>query len=277
MFAPRGQLTFATDVEMIVRAAPLDRPDFNPPLNPANDLKLSLNFSGPTVTPTFFPYELADLTGWLEYKNNRVDLVSPLVGRHGDTQVRLNGAEVRFFPDGVIWANLGGLEMKPFVADAAFIKALPGKLGPGLDELKLRGGAELLIKHLVILTPPDSKEAIAKSSPQSPPQGNQEIKLAGGPTPVPSLAIPEPDPVVYFDAEVKLAGASLDTGVDWKDVFGAVACRGRYEGTHMGLLRGAMWFDRATIAKQPVTRVSGRVQGNAAETRPDSARRLPAD
>ena len=69
---------------MLDRGAAADRPDFDPPLDPANDLKLSLSFSGPTVTPTFFPYELTDLTGWLEYKNDRLDLVEPLVGRHGD-------------------------------------------------------------------------------------------------------------------------------------------------------------------------------------------------
>ena len=69
--------------------------------------------------------------------------------------MKLAAGEVRFYPDGVVWANLGGLEMKPLVADAAFLKALPGKLGPGLEELKLKGGAELLVKHLVVLTPPD--------------------------------------------------------------------------------------------------------------------------
>ena len=65
-----------------------------------------------------------------------------------------------------MWANLGGIELKPLVADAAFLKALPGKLGPGLEELQLKGGAELLVKHLVVLTPPDrplrpSKQASA--------------------------------------------------------------------------------------------------------------------
>ena len=32
--------------------------------------------------------------------------------------------------------------------------------------------------------------------------------------------------------------ASFDTGVAWEQVFGAVACRGRYESTHTGILRG---------------------------------------
>jgi hypothetical protein len=73
---------------------------------------------------------------------------------------------------------------------------------------------------------------------------------------------------VYWDAEIRLAGASLDTGVDWEQVFGAVACRGRYEGTHMGLLRGAYWLDHAVVAKQPVSRLSGRVRANPQQLDP---------
>jgi len=264
-FDPQGKLTFAADIELIDRAPPPDRPDFNPPINPAADLKLTFNFSGATVTPTFFPYQLTDFGGYLEYKGGRVDLAH-LAGRHGETRLALAAGEVRFCPDDVIWVNLGGLTVKPLLADSALIKALPGKLGPGLDELKLKGGAELHVKHLVVLTPPEAPR-VALPGPPRPGTG---IKVAGGIAP-PSLAVPEPDPTVYFDAEVKLAGASLDTGVAWQDVFGTVACRGRYEGTHMGRLRGAMWLDSAMIAEQPVTRMSGRVK--AAPQQPNPARR----
>jgi hypothetical protein len=246
-FAPEGRLSFAADVEIIDRAPPLDRPDFNPPIDPAADLRLTFNFSGPTITPTFFPYPMTDLSGWLEYKNNRVDLAH-VEARHGETRLTLGAGEVRFFDNGVVWANLGPLSVKPLVADRALLKALPGKLGPGLEELQLKGAVDVLVKHLVVLTPPDPPSAVRQVSATSAIRGQSPG------------SIPEPDPVVYFDAEVKLAGASLDTGVPWTDVFGAVACRGRYDGTHMGLLRGALWFDSAVIAKQPVTRMSGRVK-----------------
>jgi hypothetical protein len=139
------------------------------------------------------------------------------------------------------------------------LKALPGQLGPGLKELQLKGGVELLVKHLVVLTPPDPPSSVRQASamvvPASRPQSPGSIS--------------EPDPVVYFDAEAKLTGASLDTGVEWTDVFGAVAARGRYDGTHMGLLRGALWFDSAIIAKQPVTRVSGRVRAAPQQPNPN--------
>jgi hypothetical protein len=63
----------------------------------------------------------------------------------------------------------------------------------------------------------------------------------------------DPDPVVYWNAELKLAGASLDTGLAWTDVHGAVASVGLYDSTRLGAVLGNAWFDHATIAKQPVT------------------------
>jgi hypothetical protein len=260
-FAPKGTITFTTDIDLIDRAAPLNRPDVHQPINPITDLRLTLNFSGPTVTPSFFPYELTDFTAGLEYKNGRVE-VTRVAGRHGETRVQVAEADVRFYPDGVIWASLGNIEVKPVVADTAFLRALPGKLGAGLDQLKLKGGVELLVKRLVVLTPPDP--------PYLPPPAPASIGTpsAQGPAATPrplaraqNSSLPQPDPIVFWDAEVRLAGASLDTGVPWEQVFGAVACRGRYEGTHQGLLRGAIWLDRAVIAKQPLSRVSGRIKG----------------
>jgi len=82
--------------------------------------------------------------------------VERFAGRHGETRMKLDAGELRFYPDGAIWANLGGLEMKPFVADAALVQALPGKLRAGFEDAKLRGNAELTVKHLVVLTPPDA-------------------------------------------------------------------------------------------------------------------------
>jgi len=274
-FNPRGKLTYVVDLEIIERAPPLNRPDADIEINPATDLKLTFNFSGPTVTPSFFPYELTDMGGWLEYKNGRVD-VAHVAARHGETRFKLAAGEVRFYPDGAVWANLGGIEMKPFITDAALLKALPGKLGEAVEDLKLKGGADLYVKHLVVSAPADEAK-IPPPEPLSVPVGPVVTPVGGmparqiiarGQSPV---STPIPDPVMYWDVELKLAAASFDTGIAWDQVFGAVGCRGRYEGTHMGLVRGAAWFDRAVIAKQPVTRISGRML--AAPQQPDPARR----
>jgi len=296
-FAPRGTLTFAADVEVIDRPASPGRPQDETAFNPATDLKLTFNFSGPTVIPAFFPYEMTDLSGWLEYKNGRLDLAH-FAGRHGEARLKLAAGEVRFYPDGAVWANLGGVDVKPFVADAALVKAFPGKLRAAFEELKLRGGAELSLKHLVVLTPPDAAPGAAMPPPEPLPVGPAAVNpvsplrsngvwppLApssllgkgvggfGSARPIArgqAAASPPPDPVVYWDAELKLAGAALDTGVAWDDLFGAVACRGRYEGTHLGLVRGNIWLDRATVARQPVTGIKGHARATA--QRPDPAR-----
>ena len=293
--APKGKLTFAADVEVLDRAPSPSRPDFAPPLDPSKDVKLTFSFSGPTVTPLFFPYELTDLAGWLEYKNDRLDLAH-IAARHGPSRIKLAAAEVRFYPDGAVWANLGGVEMKPLIPDAALKKALPGRLGAALEDLQLKGGAELLVKHMVVLTPPSEptppaplpegkgEKATVLSSSQPGARGGERVAAGKGEketvlssSPFPSGrgaggvgSSPRPDPTVYWDAELKMFGASLDTGVAWEDVFGSLACRGRYEGTHVGAVRGNVWLDRAVVSRLPVT--ATRCQIKADEQQPDPAR-----
>ncbi|HSQ56924.1 MAG TPA: hypothetical protein VLM40_14380, partial [Gemmata sp.] len=253
-FNPRGKVTFTSDIEIIDRAPPAEQPDFDPPLNPATDVKLTFNFSGPTVTPTFFPYELSDLAAVLEYKNSRV-FCEQIAARHGATRLKIEAGEVLLYQDGALWANVGRIEMQPFVADDALLKALPGQLSKAIESIELKGNADLLVKHLVILTPPD--ESLPPPEPGIGALGPSPV--ARGQSPASLSSASRPDPVIYWDAEVKLAGASIDTGVAWEQIHGAVACRGRYEGTHMGIIRGAAWLDRAVIARQPVTRVSVRM------------------
>ncbi len=252
-FSPRGKLTFTADVELIDRTPVGAKPEQEKPIDFANDLKFTVGFSGPTITPKFFPYEMSDVAGWLEYKQNRVDLAH-FAARHGSSRMKLAAGEVRFYPDGAVWANLGGMEMKPCVLDDDLKKALPGKLGFALDELKLKGGAELLVKHLVVSAPPDPSGAIRN-----------------GPIVNVANVTPRPDPVVYWDAELKLYAASFDTGVPWDDVYGSLACRGRYEGTHLGAIRGNVWLDRAFVSRLPVT--VARCQLRAEPQSPDPARK----
>jgi hypothetical protein len=75
---------------------------------------------------------------------------------------------------------------------------------------------------------------------------------------------------VYWDAELKLFGAGLDTGVVWEDAVGSVACLGRYEGTHVGAVRGNVWLERAVVSRMPVA--SARCKIRADEQQPDPAR-----
>ncbi|AMV23215.1 hypothetical protein VT84_02320 [Gemmata sp. SH-PL17] len=266
-FSPTGHMTFAAVVDVLDRGPTAARPDFDPPLDPVTDVKVTFEFSGPTVTPKFFPYELTELAGWLEYKNNRVDLAR-MSANHGPSRMKLDAGEIRLYPNGAAWANLGGIELKPCIVDETLKKALPGRLGPALDEIQLKGNTELLVKHLVVSAPPDSQPPGALPPGLLPSvNGATNSSLKIGPSLSPG---PPPDPIVYWNAELKLLGASLDTGVTWQDAFGSITCRGRYEGTHLGALDGTVWLDRALVARVPVA--EARCKVTAEPQKPDPAR-----
>lgn len=226
-FAPRGKLTFGADLEILDRqtpaaaAVPIAVPAA-PPFDPAADLKVTLHFRGPAVTPAFFRYPLADLSGVVRYAGGKVELAR-FTATHGESAWGLHAGEVRFGPGGEVWANLGRVTASPFVPDAEFRAALPEKLRLAVTELRPRGGLDLALRHVVVRVPPD----------------------------VPN--IPTPDATVYWSGELKLTAAGIDAGVPWDDLHGVVGCTGLYAGTHLGSVVGNAWLDRATVAKQPVT------------------------
>ncbi len=264
--APRGEVTFGADIEIWDRG---QRPGavaaadpsgvqpaaamlpVEPPFDPATDLRLAFNFKGPTVTPAFFPYELNQLAGVLRYHGGRLELVK-FSARHAASELKLDAAEVRFSDGGGVWANLGGVSVTPFVPDAALLTALPGKLRGGFQELNLRGGADLTLKHLVVKVSPTGPVVVRGQRPVEP--------VAVAPLEPPAVA-PSPDTgpptetVVYWNAELKLRGAALDAGLPFDDLTGTLASEGRHEGDRLGSVTGTLWLDKATVAKQPLTAV----------------------
>jgi hypothetical protein len=306
-FNPRGKLTFTVNLDLIEHFSPGDPPNQEPKFNPMTDLNLTFTFSGASVTPTFFRYELSDFSGWLEYKGGRVELAR-FAARHGESRVRLASGETWFYPDGTVFAKLQELEVRPLIVDEAFINAMPKKLGSGVEVLKLKGEAELSVKELVVLTPPDlpGKDKTDPNAP-SPSPGPRSQTFGGGepaiqnvglvsvgnmisprtpfqgsdgsnpssrsnPGQLPSMSTTpaQPDPVVYWNLVLTLTGASFDTGVAWEKAFGSVQCTGRYDSTHVGPIRGSLWFDKTAIAGQPLTRISGRF--GATPQQPDPSR-----
>ena len=257
-----------------------------PPFNPSTDMRLSFHFKGPSVTPVFFPYDLHQLAGLLRYYNGRVELVK-FSAKHGVSELKLDAADIRFAETGEVWANLGGIGLTPLIADEALLKAMPEKIRRAFRELKFRGAAELYVKHLVVSVPSDEKplgvargqgplEASAPrdaSRPFSPlaagepapmsvpaPAGILPFVLPWQKAPTPPVlpkVIPKrdekPQPVVYWNASLKLNGGSLEAGLPFEDLFGTIATEGRYEGSHIGAIVGNIWLDKATVGKQPLS------------------------
>jgi hypothetical protein len=241
-FRPTGAVTFGADLELV------DRDDPETRFDPVADFALVMNFKGPTITPEFFPYELADLAGVLRYKAGQVNLAK-LEARHGPSRVEVNAAEVRFVPGGGVWANVGGLVVNPFVPDPALIAALPPGVRAGVAKLNPRGPMELAVKQLVVRTgAAGTEDAIAAPAAAG-------RWPAGYPLTTRGQAPVDPGPTLYWNAELRLAGAALDVGLDWKEVHGAVACVGRYDGDRLGTVVGNAWVDRAVFADHPVSAV----------------------
>jgi hypothetical protein len=261
--APRGHCSFTADVQILHRAPSVGSLTTEPPFSPATDLKLTIQFAGPSLTLRFFPYELQEVSGWLEYKNGRVDMAH-WQARHGATRWRLQAAEMRFFPDGSLWANLGQLEAIDLNPDTDLLAALPPGLARLVKSLQLQGQTELRVKHLVVRTAPELATAqLAEPSPiQLAASGSRLTVTVSKPaaTPSPSALDSTAGPIVYWDAEIRLQDTSLQTGVSWSQVQGTIACRGRYEGDHLGAVLGAVWLERAVIADQPVQRLAARLR-----------------
>jgi hypothetical protein len=283
-FAPRGAMTFNIDLGILDRAAPATpaRPPVGPvvpprspavpslgqlmkraspaapadvPFDPATDLTLAVNFEGPSVTPDFFPYDLDALAGQVRYEGSRVR-VERMTARHGRSRWRLDAGEVRFFPSGQVFANLGRLDVAPLVADPAFVTALPPLLAKGVRELNLRGPAELTMSHVVVLTPPDAPAVLPELVARGQDSGEPRPQGSGPPGPADrSLAVAarQPDPDVFWRGELRLAGAGFDAGVACENVTGRLACAGRHHGTHLGRVVGTLWLDRAAVAGHPVS------------------------
>ncbi len=327
-----GEVTFGSDIEIREPAAPPavadgDAPPAPPrPFDPDQDLKVAVNFRGPSVCPPAFAYDLHDLAGVLRYQNGKLEL-QDFSARHKTSALKMSAADVRL-ADGGVWANVGSVTVAPLVIDPPLLKALPAHVRTELEKVNLRGQAELNVKHLVIslpgkatarAAPPDTVRQAAflaettgtpgidrwQSSSDHPPlslvrlprfaerrlpPSRPVVSAVGGLLPFtlpwhptaekvfpPSAATDLSPLVVYWNASLKLKGAALELGVTCDDVYGAVSSEGRVNGSEVGGVVGNAWFERATVAKQPLTDVKASYRVVPAQPDPKNpARTQPA-
>ncbi|MGL6076367.1 MAG: hypothetical protein ACRC8S_19615 [Fimbriiglobus sp.] len=263
-FSPKGKVTFGADLEIMERGTPMPSATVvlsnnpsrviipanatattlpgEPPFNAAHDLKLIVNFKGPTITPDFFAYELENLAGVLSYKGGKLYLDS-FSARHGTTKMQFEAAQILFGEAREVYANVGGLLISPVPTDADFLRALPPKAAKAFRELKIRGHADLLVHQLVV------------NSPAAPPESpNRTLARSQAPmTAAQPSASTRGDPTVFWETTLKLHGASMDAGLDWTNLHGSIFSKGRYNGDHLDVVKGHAWFDRATVYQQPMT------------------------
>ena len=229
---PSGALTLSAHVEIANRAAPALTPvtmltqnpslvtpteQTPPPFDPSQDLTVMAGFRGPSITPKAFPYALDKLEGALRYAGGKLE-VSGVKARHGASRFAVKCAELRFPTSGGVWANVAAATAAPLpIEDPDLLAALPESARHALVEFQFHGPAELACKQIVLEVPREG------------------------------------DSRGFWNAELKLTGASATAGIAWTDLHGALAAVGEFGAGTVGPVVGNARFERATAAGQPLT------------------------
>jgi hypothetical protein len=192
--------------------------------NKEPDLDVTVTACGCSIRPMFFPYDLEDLHGTVRYARGWVSL-GEFHGRHGPTRLSVDEGQVYLKPGGGLWTKLTNIRGNPIVPDAAFLHALPAALNKACSDLGLHD--PLTLKTQLIID---------------------------------SGSDPTVQPVVWWDGELGLRDATLQTGVEVDHVSGRVACLGLYNGHQLDGVVGNILLDEITLFKQPFQAVHGQFE-----------------
>jgi hypothetical protein len=209
-FSPKGRMRF----QAVVKRRPPEPPD----------IKVTVTAVGCSVTPTFFPYTLNDLSGTWHYENRWLTM-EHVAARHAGTMLSADWGRVYLKPDGGVWAEMSHVKGAPLVPDADLIRALPPILRKTLETLEMRD-------------PVGIRADLKVDSPAG--AGN--------------------DPIVFWDGELNFAGASLRAGVPFHNVRGKAACRGRYNGHELEGVVGNILLQEAAVFNQPLQDIQAELE-----------------
>lgn len=209
-FSPSGRMNFKALVDCL--------PD-QPP-----DVDVTVTALGCAVKPSFFAYQLNELTGSFRYAHRWVYL-EKLRARHGNTVLAIDEAKAYLKPEGGYWVDLVFLRGAPIVLDDDLLHAVPPVLSKACKTLRIKDPISLKT-HLTVDAGPKEEEV----------------------------------PVIFWDGEVAIRNATLFSGVSWENVTGKAACRGRYNGKQLEGMVGNVLLDQATILKQPFRTIQTQIE-----------------
>ncbi|MEE2685958.1 MAG: hypothetical protein VYB09_06585 [Planctomycetota bacterium] len=92
---------------------------------------------GIRITPTWFPYQLDNLSGSFSYADGNITLTG-FRAQHDDAVLRF-AADCQTRPDGEWSVNLHQLAVDKLAADQDLVRALPGSIGPAVARLQPEG------------------------------------------------------------------------------------------------------------------------------------------
>jgi hypothetical protein len=196
----------------------------NRPSADLNDLEVHVDARGCTAKPTFFPYRIQDISGQFRFHKMRLQ-VSKLRAKHDQAMIALENGAVDLNPRGGYYAKLLDLKVQGLRFDEEFLQALPGKL---------QGAARML--HL-----------------QDPLRVSTQVIIAQPP----ETGKP---PDIYWDGKAEMFGAKVTTALELSNVWGELACRGRYDGRAILGVEGNVLLDQATLFEQPFKKVHAKFE-----------------
>jgi hypothetical protein len=182
------------------------------------DIDVAVAVRGCGMRPKFFPYALASVSATAHYAHDQIEL-RDVQAVHGDGTLSMKEGLVLLQPDNVFQVRVPALQGTNISPDAALLAALPPALQKGLACLELRGPFNL-----------NTALVVDQHDPGRP-------------------------PVVWWDGSVGLRNATMQAGVEVKDLTGAASCRGLFDGQQLRGVVGKLYFTQATALNQPLKNV----------------------
>ncbi len=208
--APAGRMWFATRVRLY--------PNQSEP-----DIWVTVKPLGCSIHPEFFPYDLTDLRGTVQYHGREVDLTE-LSAHHGPSKLTIQQGKVYLKPEGGFSVDLRELVGNPVMPDADLVHALPAGLGQTCAKLELKDPLSFRATQFTVDMPAE----------------------AGSP------------PQIYWDGGVRLQNASVRAGVPFDHVSGVILLRGEHKGT-LGNVMGNLEVDEARLFNQPFRHIHSQI------------------
>lgn len=192
-----------------------------------------------SIQPTWFPYEIQDLTGVIKIGDGQVALAQ-IEGRHGRSWVKCNGDGK--YSDEAWFIRLNDMLVLSLSVDDDLIDAVPTSLAPQVRNLQYEGTVNARGEMTLAGRYVKPLEINSNTRPQSAPPNVNGLNSS-----VFSLA---------WNVQLDMTDARMIVGVPIKNVFGAVKLVGQYDGK-LAECRGELDVDSMTIYDNQITAVTG--------------------
>jgi hypothetical protein len=185
----------------------------------AHELDVAVDVAGCAIKPNFLPYLLHDVTGKFHYAKNKVEIAN-FTARHNNSQMSIEKGTIDLDPEhGGFYAKLNNIVGNPMLADDCLLSAVPKGLRTTMEAVNLKDQPFAF----------EAKQVVVSQSHD--------------------LARP---PEIYWNGCLWVHDVDLRAGIDLNHVTGTVACRGLHDGYKLASLQGNIYFNEATVFKQPL-------------------------